>query len=90
MINVLITCISVHSECRRPIVRFLVGSGHAKIEKLTSVASLVNVHHLTARGLVSPVLVKCNWVGYHVYLWHGTSVWCQFKIGPESGPVQQI
>jgi len=33
-------------------------------------------------GLVIPVSVQCDWVGYHVYLWYGTSVcWHKLETG---------
>jgi len=45
------------------------GQVKSKIEKLTPVASPVNIHHLRARpGQVGPVT---EW-GYHVHLRHGT------------------
>jgi len=36
---------------------------------------------------VGPVSVLSDWVGYHVYLRHDTSVCWQFKTRLESGPV---
>jgi len=48
--------------------------------KLASVATQVSVHHLRSRtGLFGPVSVSSDWVGYHVYLRHGTSVCWHFK-----------
>jgi len=48
----------------------------SKTEKLTPVASLFNIHHFrTVAGLVGPVLVSCDWVGYHVNLRHDTSLY---------------
>jgi len=47
----------------------------SKTEKLAPVASLISVYHLRPRaGLVGPASVYSDWVGYHVYLRHGTSV----------------
>jgi len=41
--------------------------------KLPPVAFVVGVHHLMDRtGLVDPAQAKKDWVGYHVYLRHGT------------------
>jgi len=60
---------------------------NSKTENLAPVASLVGVHHLRSRaGLVGPVSVYCDWVGYHVYLWHCTLRY-YFKTWLESGPV---
>jgi len=47
-----------------------VRSDEVKDSKMTSIASLLNVPF---KGLV---LVKCNWVGYHVNLPNSTSVSC--------------
>jgi len=45
----------------------------SKTEKLATVAFLVNIRHFRPRAeLVGPVSVLSDWVGYHVYLWHGT------------------
>jgi len=38
-------------------------------------------------GLVGPVSVQSDWVGYHVYLRHGTSVRWHLKTQLESGTV---
>jgi len=63
----------------------------SKTEKLTSVASLIGVHHLGTRaGLVDPVSVWGDWVGYHVYLQHGTSVCWYIKPGLSLDQLQQI
>jgi len=52
------------------------GRVKSKIEKLAPVASLVSDHHFRPRTrMVGPVSVKSNWVGYHVYLRHGISVY---------------
>jgi len=64
------------------------GRVESKIEKLAPVAFLVRVHHLRPRsGLVRPMSVKSDWVGYHVYLRHGTSVCWHNKSRLESGSV---
>jgi len=47
-----------------------------------------SVHHLRARVvLVSPVSVESDWVGYHIYLQHCTSVCWHIDNWLESGPV---
>jgi len=57
------------SHSVRSVIRTPVGSS----QRLKN--SLVSVHHLRHRaGLVGPVSVLRDWVGYHVYLRHGTSV----------------
>jgi len=41
---------------------------------LAPVASLVSVHHQRPRaGLVFPVSILNDWVGYHVFLRHGSA-----------------
>jgi len=58
------------------------GQAKSKTEKL------VSVHNLWPRtGLVGPMSVQSDWVGYHVYLRHVTSVCWHAKPYLESGPV---
>jgi len=50
--------------------------------KLTPISSLVNDSPFWGRaGMVSPVSVLCEWVGYRVNLRHGTSSAGTLKIG---------
>jgi len=61
---------------------------NSKTEILTPVASLVSAYHLRLRErLVGPVSVESDWVGYHVYLRHGTSMCWNLKTRLESEPV---
>jgi len=56
------------------------GRVKSKTEKLAPVASPVSIYHLRSRtGLVDPVSVSSDWMGYRVYLWHGTTV-CKSEI----------